>query len=259
MKRSLERQRHHTSHALSEASAPFPISTNTDSGERLRAGKLTVQRRLLARYERNHPGSVGPESLEELDRLVARVATAAGVDDLRGLEGAGSGAYFRQFGKMLSNVGFPGSKRRPATDPANLRQIKAEEFEGGDQGLRLRPEALKRYFELYEEQLRGPSEGEGSPSWRERLGAPLRGSGLVPRATRRRPGKACDRGIAAPMSQGAQRSQGGWIGGRIRPEPRTQTPGRGPPGDGDGRPGGAVLPVEGLRPEPRLAARRSIR
>lgn len=76
-------------------------------------------RRLLARCERNHPDSVGAESLEELDRLVARVATAAGVDDLRGFEGARSGAYFRQFGKMLSNVGFPSWKRRPATDPAN--------------------------------------------------------------------------------------------------------------------------------------------
>jgi CRISP-associated protein Cas1 len=151
--------------------------------------------------------------------------------EIRGLEGAGSGTYFRQFGKMLSTVGFPGRKRRPATDPANsllslgyvmvgnelsslleargfdpaigflhgvrygrsslaldvvevfrqpvvdrltlrllnLGQIKPDDFEGGQKGLRMRPEALKRYFERYEEQLRTPSEGAESPSWRERL------------------------------------------------------------------------------------------
>ena len=132
---------------------------------------------------------------------------------------------------MLASVGFPGRKRRPATDPANsllslgyvmvgnelgslleargfdpaigflhgvrygrkslaldivepfrqpvvdrltlrllnLGQLKPGDFEGGEQGLRLHPEALKRYFELYDEQLRSPSEGEGSPTWRDRL------------------------------------------------------------------------------------------
>jgi CRISPR-associated protein Cas1 len=195
------------------------------------AGKLTVQRRLLARYERNHPGALEPKALGELDALLERVPEAASVDELRGLEGAGSGAYFRQFGRMLSGVGFPGRKRRPATDPANsllslgyvmvgnelaslleargfdpaigflhgvrygrsslaldvvevfrqpvvdrltlrllnLGQVKPEDFEGGEKGLRMRPEALKRYFELYEEQLRAPSEGGESPAWRERL------------------------------------------------------------------------------------------
>lgn len=64
--------------------------------------------------------------------------------------------------------------RQPVVDRLTLRllnlgQIKPEEFEGGDRGLRLRPEALKRYFEHYEEQLRAPSEGADSPSWRERL------------------------------------------------------------------------------------------
>ncbi len=64
--------------------------------------------------------------------------------------------------------------RQPVVDRLALRllnrgQVKPEEFEGGEKGLRLRPEALKRYFELYEEQLRAPSEGAESPSWRERL------------------------------------------------------------------------------------------
>ncbi len=200
-------------------------------GREVVVAKLTAQRRLLARSERNHPGTLEPDALSELDRVLQQVADAQGADELRGLEGAGSGLYFRQFGKMLSSVGFPGRKRRPPTDPANsllslgyvmlgnelgslleargfdpaigflhgvrygrkslaldviepfrqpvvdrltlrllnLRQLTADDFEGGEQGLRLHPEALKRYFELYEEQLAGPSEGEGSATWRERL------------------------------------------------------------------------------------------
>lgn len=157
--------------------------------------------------------------------------TASTVDSLRGLEGAASGVYFGQFGKMVAPVGFPGRKMRPSTDPANallslgyvlvgnelgslleargfdpaigflhgvrygrqslaldmvepfrqplvdrltlrllnLRQITPDDFEGSAKGLRLREEPIKRYFELYEEQLRGPSEGEGSSTWRQRL------------------------------------------------------------------------------------------
>ena len=195
------------------------------------SAKISVQRRLLARYERNHPGTLEPEALGELDRLLQQVADSTTVDAIRGVEGAGSGVYFRQFGKMLASVGFPGRKRRPATDPANsllslgyvmvgnelgslleargfdpaigflhgvrygrkslaldvvepfrqpvvdrltlrllnLGQLKPGDFEGGEQGLRLHPDALKRYFALYEEQLRSPSEGEGSPTWRDRL------------------------------------------------------------------------------------------
>jgi CRISP-associated protein Cas1 len=193
--------------------------------------KATSQRRLLARYGRNHPGTLPPEALPELDRLLEQAQGAKTVDEVRGIEGAGSGAYFRCFGKMLATLGFPGRKRRPATDPANsllslgyvmvgnelgslleargfdpaigflhgvrygrhslaldvvepfrqpvvdrltlrllnLKQLTPDDFQGGDRGLRLHPESLKRYFELYEEQLRGPSEGDGSPTWRDRL------------------------------------------------------------------------------------------
>ncbi|MFN7961580.1 MAG: CRISPR-associated endonuclease Cas1 [Thermoanaerobaculia bacterium] len=51
----------------------------------------------------------------------------------------------------------------------NLKQFTSKDFEGGEKGLRLVPEALKRYLEEYERHLRSSSEGEGSPSWRERL------------------------------------------------------------------------------------------
>lgn len=193
--------------------------------------KITGQKRVLARHERNHPGRIEGHARTELDRLLTEVETASTVDSLRGLEGAASGVYFGQFGKMAATVGFPGRKKRPSTDPANsllslgyvlvgnelgslleargfdpaigflhgvrygrkslaldmvepfrqplvdrltlrilnLRQITPDDFEGSAKGLRLRDEPIKRYFELYEEQLRGPSEGEGSPTWRQRL------------------------------------------------------------------------------------------
>jgi CRISPR/Cas system-associated endonuclease Cas1 len=51
----------------------------------------------------------------------------------------------------------------------NLRQLGPGDFEGGESGLRLNGEAFQRYLALYEEQLRGASEGEGTPTWRERL------------------------------------------------------------------------------------------
>lgn len=51
----------------------------------------------------------------------------------------------------------------------NLKQFTPKDFEGGEKGLRLVPEALKRYLEEYEGHLRAPSEGAGTASWRERL------------------------------------------------------------------------------------------
>ena len=194
-------------------------------------GKLLVQRRLLARYARNHPDRLEPDCVDQIRALEARVAAAESVETARGLEGAGAAIYYRQFGRMLTTVGFPGRKKHPSTDPANallslgyvlvgnelaalaeaqgfdpaigffhgirygrqslaldlvevfrqpivdrltLRllnrgQLTPKDFEGGDTGLRLAPEALKRYFGYYEDHLRSPSEGDGSPTWRDRL------------------------------------------------------------------------------------------
>jgi len=51
----------------------------------------------------------------------------------------------------------------------NRRRLTAEDFEGGEGGLRLLPSPLKGYFLAYEEQLRSASEGQGSPTWREQI------------------------------------------------------------------------------------------
>ena len=106
-------------------------------------------------------------------------------------------AYYSQFGRMLTSVDFPGRKKHPSTDPANsllslgyvllapaiaghsgcrltLRlfnrsQCTPEDFEGGERGLRLSPDAFRRYLGLYEDQLNTPSEGKETPTWREQL------------------------------------------------------------------------------------------
>lgn len=66
--------------------------------------------------------------------------------------------------------------RQPVIDRLTLRllnrkQFSTADFEGGESGLRLEPESLKRYFRLYEEQLRSASEGGASPDWRRRIRA----------------------------------------------------------------------------------------
>lgn len=212
---------------------PFRLALS----QQIVTGKLVVQRRLLARYARNHPERLEPGCVDQIRALEHRVRTAETVDETRGFEGAGAAVYYRQFGRMLTTVGFPGRKKHPSTDPANallslgyvlvgnelaalaeaqgfdpaigflhgirygrqslaldlvevfrqpivdrltLRlfnrgQLTPADFEGGERGLRLSPLALKRYFGYYEDFLRGPSEGDRSPSWRERLAGQVEG------------------------------------------------------------------------------------
>jgi len=193
--------------------------------------KLTAQERLIDRYRRNHPDQVEEGAQERIRQIIEKIATAESVETLQGLEGAAAATYYRQFGRMLKAVPFPGRKKHPSTDPANAllslgyvllgneiaalleargfdpgigflhglrygrsslaldvvevfrqpvidrltlrllnrRQLSPQDFEGGEAGLRLNPEALKSYLALYEEQLRAESEGKGTPTWRGRL------------------------------------------------------------------------------------------
>lgn len=195
------------------------------------AAKVTAQLRLVARYQRNHPERLESDAADRLRALLDKVPEAAEVESLQGLEGAAAAVYYRQFGAMLTTVGFPGRKKRPSTDPANAllslgyvilgnelaalleargfdpavgflhglrygrqslaldlveafrqpvvdrltlrllnrRQLGPDDFEGGERGLLLKPDSLKVYLSHYEEELRGESEGAGSPTWRRRL------------------------------------------------------------------------------------------
>jgi CRISPR-associated protein Cas1 len=200
-------------------------------GREVVRGKLTCQRRIMIRYERNHPGQLEPDAPDRIQELVDRLPEMTSAEELMGLEGAAASVYYRQFGRMLTTVSFPGRKRRPPPDPANAllsfgyviltneiaalleaqgfdpaigylhglrygrnslaldvieafrqplidrltlrllnrRQLGPDDFEGGEGGVRLLPDSLKLYLQLYEEQMRSPSEGKESPTWRQRL------------------------------------------------------------------------------------------
>jgi CRISPR-associated protein Cas1 len=105
-------------------------------------GKLMNQRTMLQRYQRRQSDAEMRQAIEQMATLlhqlsvlplvqthVARRLTGgdnpvAGtpLETILGMEGAGSAAYFRCFGKLLSDSRqwpFPGRVKRPPTDPVN--------------------------------------------------------------------------------------------------------------------------------------------
>jgi CRISPR-associated protein Cas1 len=83
-------------------------------------GKLKNYRSLLLRAQRE-----GIEGLEagvtRLDQAISPINQTTTIDGLRGLEGAGSAAYFGHFGRLIRNQEFEFTHRcrRPPTDPVN--------------------------------------------------------------------------------------------------------------------------------------------
>ncbi len=58
--------------------------------------------------------------LAQLRGILKTLERGDNVDEVRGLEGAGSAIYFREFGKLIrKNFEFNGRVRRPPTDPVN--------------------------------------------------------------------------------------------------------------------------------------------
>jgi len=105
-------------------------------------GKLSNQRQRLQRSNRPRQDAEVSRAIKQLDSLIGNLATlsvhqpaetkllASGdhsigstlLETILGIEGAGSAAYFRCFGKLLSDQKrwpFPGRVKRPATDPVN--------------------------------------------------------------------------------------------------------------------------------------------
>lgn len=83
-------------------------------------GKLKSYRHLLLRAQRegNDDLSAG---ITRLDQAIAPIDKTEAIDSLRGLEGAGSAAYFTHFDKLIRNekFSFKTRCRRPPTDPVN--------------------------------------------------------------------------------------------------------------------------------------------
>lgn len=91
------------------------------------AAKTTNQRNVLLRFLRNHGQTPEREAIERVLSIMAnahrRVGGAADTDQLRGIEGEATAAYFSVFDAMLVGGGddfrFRGRNRRPARDPVN--------------------------------------------------------------------------------------------------------------------------------------------
>jgi CRISP-associated protein Cas1 len=83
-------------------------------------GKLKNYRSLLLRSQREHGLDLG-KAVMQVENAIAPIERTEKIDSLRGLEGAGSAAYFGVFGQLIRAEGFTFTtrNRRPPTDPMN--------------------------------------------------------------------------------------------------------------------------------------------
>lgn len=123
------------------------LDKRADLARRFVIGKLSNQRTMLLRYNRKLEDAKVAEEAQTLAKLVRKLATDAvlkqadektepttplasgdqrisgsALETILGLEGAGSAAYFRCFGKLITDNDtwpFSGRVKRPATDPVN--------------------------------------------------------------------------------------------------------------------------------------------
>lgn len=84
-------------------------------------GKLKNYRNSLLRAQRENSGLDLQGAIARLENAIAPINSTQEIDSLRGLEGAGSAAYFGSFGKLIRVEGFSFEtrRRRPPTDPVN--------------------------------------------------------------------------------------------------------------------------------------------
>jgi CRISP-associated protein Cas1 len=104
-------------------------------------GKLSNQRTMLQRYNRRQSDGAIAQEVDQIGKLIHTLTTlpiqvetvqhlstgdtgisGTPLETIMGLEGAGSAAYFRCFGKLLADQGqwtFAGRVKRPPTDPVN--------------------------------------------------------------------------------------------------------------------------------------------
>lgn len=84
-------------------------------------GKLKNYRHSLLRTQREHPDIDLNNNITRLENAIAPIEKTNSINSLRGLEGAGSAAYFGYFQQLIktSEFRFEARRRRPPTDPVN--------------------------------------------------------------------------------------------------------------------------------------------
>ncbi len=83
-------------------------------------GKLKNYRQSLMRSARENKGDF-KAAISQLENCLSPIDKTDSIDSLRGLEGAGSAAYFGAFDMLIraEGFGFEKRRRRPPTDPIN--------------------------------------------------------------------------------------------------------------------------------------------
>lgn len=84
-------------------------------------GKLKNYRNALLRRQRNFDDLNLENKITQLEQVIAPIDQTLVINSLRGLEGAGSAAYFGCFNQLIreSSFSFPCRNRRPPKDPVN--------------------------------------------------------------------------------------------------------------------------------------------
>ena len=84
-------------------------------------GKLKNYRNILLRRDREDSELDLSRNITRLEQALAPIDTKSSIDSLRGLEGAGSAAYFGCFDRLIraAEFQFTARNRRPPTDPVN--------------------------------------------------------------------------------------------------------------------------------------------
>ena len=127
---------------LAQYRAHHDMAKRCELARRFVIGKLSNQRTLLQRYQRQRDNPEMSMAIEQIGHLLSHLATlpvdkpgvvqqidsgdnrveGTPLETILGMEGAGSAAYFSSFGKFLSDQEqwpFPGRVKRPPTDPVN--------------------------------------------------------------------------------------------------------------------------------------------
>ncbi|OCR00734.1 type I-D CRISPR-associated endonuclease Cas1 [Oscillatoriales cyanobacterium USR001] len=83
-------------------------------------GKLKNYRNSLTQTKRDHSELNLESAITQISNIIPKLDKTHNIDSLRGLEGAGSAAYFGVFNQLIRAEGFIFKPRhRPATDPVN--------------------------------------------------------------------------------------------------------------------------------------------
>jgi CRISPR-associated protein Cas1 len=133
--------------------------TAADPARSLAFARALVRDKALnqrTQLRRNSPPSIELDrTLEEMDDMIARVASAAQVDMLLGMEGNVARCYFSRFGTMIkprdfdSDWDFNARNRRPPKDPVNAMLSFAYALVVKECTVALLAEGLDPYWGLY--------------------------------------------------------------------------------------------------------------